>query len=41
MEVAYLDPRIYIMHDIISDREMERLKELGGPVVSGGWEQLH
>ena len=34
-EVAFLEPKIYIFHDLISDREIERLKELASPKVSG------
>ncbi|XP_064393719.1 prolyl 4-hydroxylase subunit alpha-1-like isoform X2 [Halichondria panicea] len=34
VEVVYLDPRIYILRGIVSDREIERLKELGGPVLN-------
>ncbi len=33
VEVVYLNPNIYMLRDILSEREMERLKELGGPAV--------
>ncbi len=33
VEVVYLSPNIYILRDILSEKEMERLKELGGPAV--------
>ncbi len=35
VEVIYLDLRIYILRRIVSDREIDRLKKLGGPMVSG------
>ncbi|XP_064394086.1 prolyl 4-hydroxylase subunit alpha-2-like [Halichondria panicea] len=33
VEVVYLSPNIYILRDILSEKEMERLKELGGPAM--------
>ena len=35
IEVAYFEPKVYVLRDILTQREMARLKELGGPVVSG------
>ncbi len=33
-EVVFLEPKIYVFHDFISDTEIERLKELASPKVS-------
>ncbi len=33
VEVVYPDPMITILHDILTDAEMNRLKELAGPKV--------
>lgn len=34
VEVVYPDPSIYVLRDLLSDSEMERLKELAAPKVS-------
>ena len=34
IEVAHPEPKIYILRDIISEIEMNRLKELAAPIVS-------
>ena len=34
VEVVYPDPKIYIIRDLLSDNEMNRLKELAAPKVS-------
>ena len=34
VEVVYHDPKIYVFREILTEREMKRLKELGEPVVS-------
>ena len=34
VEVVYPDPLIYVLHDVFTDAEMERLKVLAGPKVS-------
>ena len=33
VELLYLNPKIYVFHDFLSDKEMDRLKELAGPKV--------
>lgn len=33
VEIAFPNPRIYIIRDIISETEMKRLKELAGPIL--------
>lgn len=34
VEIVYPDPKLYILRDIISEREMARLRELAAPIVS-------
>jgi prolyl 4-hydroxylase len=34
LEIAFVKPTLYIFHDFVSDKEIERLKELASPRVS-------
>ena len=34
VEVLYPDPKIYVLRELLSDVEMDRLKELAAPKVS-------
>ena len=35
VEILYPDPKIYVLREIVTEREMERLKVLAAPKVSG------
>lgn len=34
VEVMYPDPKIYVLREVISEKEMARLRELAAPIVS-------
>jgi hypothetical protein len=34
VEVVYPDPKLYVLREVISEKEMARLRELAAPIVS-------